>query len=91
MKYPTRRIGRLWQNRASIKDYEIERAIKKGGMILTRLDNKEEMFLNVEQLKSALMTKTTKVFPPRFKGESEFRLCNIFWKSPENTNQETLL
>lgn len=91
MKYPKRRIGRLWQNRASIKDYEIERAIKKGGMILTRLDNKEEMFLNVEQLKSALMTKTTKVFPPRFKGESEFRLCNIFWKSPENTNQEKLL
>ena len=91
MKYPKRRIGRLWQNRASIKDYEIERAIKKGGMILTRLDNKEEMFLNVEQLKSALMTKTTKVFPPRFKGESKFRLCNIFWKSPENTNQEKLL
>ena len=91
MKYPTRRIGRLWQNRASIKNYEIEKAIKKGGMILKRLDNDEEMFLNVDQLKSALMTQTSKVFPPRFKGESEFRLCNIFWKSPKNTNQEKLL
>ena len=91
MKYPTRRIGRLWQNRASIKNYEIEKAIKKGGMILKRLDNDEEMFLNVDQLKSALMTQTSKVFPPRFKGESEFRLCNIFWKSQENTNQEKLL
>jgi|TARA_Y200000002_G_C22589167_1_gene624400 hypothetical protein len=91
MNYPTRRIGRLWQNRASIKNYEIEKAIKKGGMILKRLDNDEEMFLNVDQLKSALMTQTSKVFPPRFKGESEFRLCNIFWKSPENTNQEKLL
>tara|TARA_B100000085_G_C18239343_1_gene389251 strand:- start:24 stop:299 length:276 start_codon:yes stop_codon:yes gene_type:complete len=91
MKYPTRRIGRLWQGKASIKDYEIEKAIEKGGMILKRLDKNEQMFLNVDQLKSALMTKTSKSFPPRFKGESEFRLCNIFWKSQENTNQEKLL
>ena len=91
MKYPTRRIGRLWQGKASIKDYEIERAIKKGGMILTRLDREEKMFLDVEQLKSALMTKTTRVFPPRYKNEPQFRLCNVFWKTPENTNQEKLL
>jgi hypothetical protein len=91
MKYPTRKIGRLWQGKASIKNYEIEKAIKKGGMILKRLDNNEEMFLNVDQLKSALMTKTTKVFPPRYKNEPEFRLCNIFWKSPKNTNQGVLV
>ena len=69
----------------------IEKTIKKSGMILKRLDNNKQMFLNVDQLKSALMTKTSKSFPPRFKGESEFRLCNIFWKSQENTNQEKLL
>ena len=91
MKYPTRRIGRLWQGKASIKDYEVEKAIEKGGMILKRLDNNEQMFLDVDQLKSALLTKTSRSFPPRFKGESEFRLCNIFWKSPENINQENLL
>ena len=91
MKYPTRRMGRLWQGKASIKNYEIEKAIKKGGMILKRLDNNEEMFLNVDQLKSALMTQTSKVFPPRFKNEPEHRLCNVFWKTPENTNQEKLL
>jgi hypothetical protein len=91
MKYPTRKIGRLWQGKASIKNYEIEKAIKKGGMILKRLDNNEEMFLDVDHLKSALMTKTTKVFPPRYKNEPEFRLCNIFWKSPKNTNQGVLV
>jgi hypothetical protein len=91
MKYPTRKIGRLWQGKASIKDYEIEKAIQKGGMILKRLDIGEEMFLDVDQLRSALMTKTTKVFPPRYKNEPEFRLCNIFWKSPKNTNQGVLV
>jgi hypothetical protein len=91
MKYPIRKIGRLWQGKASIKDFEIEKAIQKGGMILKRLDIGEEMFLDVDHLKSALMTKTTKVFPPRYKNEPEFRLCNIFWKSPKNTNQGVLV
>jgi hypothetical protein len=91
MKYPIRRIGRLWQGKASIKDYEIQKAIEKGGMILKRLDIDEEMFLDVEQLKSALMTKTNRVFPPRYKNEPEFRLCNIFWKSPIKTNQGVLI
>ena len=93
-KYYERNIGRLWQGKASIKDYEVEKAIQMGGAILTLTktaadgyDFKEQMFLSVEQLESALLTKTKKIIPPRFKGEKPFRLCNVFWKNEENKDQ----
>jgi len=91
MKYYERKIGRLWQGKASLKDYEVEKAIKKGGAILTLAENNEQMFLSVEQLESALLTKTNKVIPPRFTGEKPFRMCNVFWKSKEKTNQMELI
>ena len=47
----------------------------------------KKMFLSVEQLESALLTKTKKIIPPRFKGEKPFRLCNVFWKNEENKDQ----
>lgn len=91
MNYYKRNIGRLWQGKASLKDYEVEKAIQKGGAILTLLENKEQMFLSVEDLESALLTKTKKIIPPRFKGEQPFRMCNVFWKQKENTDQLELL
>ena len=91
MNYYKRNIGRLWQGKASLKDYEVEKAIKQGGAILTLKENNEKMFLNVEQLESALLTKTKKIIPPRFSGEKPFRMCNVFWKQQENTNQMELL
>lgn len=86
-KYYERNIARLWQGKASIKDYEVEKAIQKGGAILTLTETNEKMFLSVEQLESALLTKTKKIIPPRFKGEKPFRLCNVFWKNEENKDQ----
>ena len=86
-KYYERNIARLWQGKASIKDYEIEKAIQMGGAILTLTETNEKMFLSVEQLESALLTKTKKIIPPRFKGEKPFRLCNVFWKHEENKDQ----
>ena len=92
MNYYKRNIGRLWQGKASIKDYEIEKAIKQGGAILTLTETNEKMFLDVEQLELALLTKTKNIMPPRFKGEPPFRLCNVFWKNKkENTNQLELI
>ena len=86
-KYYERNIARLWQGKASIKDYEVEKAIQMGGAILTLTETNEKMFLSVEQLESALLTKTKKIIPPRFKGEKPFRLCNVFWKNKENKDQ----
>ena len=86
-KYYERNIARLWQGKASIKDYEIEKAIQKGGAILTLTETNEKMFLSVEQLESVLLTRTQREFPPRFKGEKPFRLCNVFWKNEENKDQ----
>jgi hypothetical protein len=91
MNYYKRNIARLWQGKATLKDYEIEKAIKKGGAILTLLENNEKMFLNVDQLESALLTKTKQIKPPRFKGEPPFRLCNVFWKQQKDENQLELL
>ena len=90
MKYYERNIARLWQGKASIKDYEIEKAIQMGGAILTLTETNEKMFLSVDQLESALLTKTKKIIPPRFKGEIPFRLCNVFWKNEENKDQGSL-
>ena len=86
-KYYERNIARLWQGKASIKDYEIEKAIQIGGAILTLTETNEKMFLSVEQLESALLTKTKKIIPPRFPSEKPFRLCNVFWKNEENKDQ----
>tara|TARA_R100001143_G_C3248340_1_gene82341 strand:+ start:138 stop:419 length:282 start_codon:yes stop_codon:yes gene_type:complete len=91
MKYYERKIERLWQGKASLKDYEVEKAINKGGAILTLTENNEQMFLSIEDLESALLTKTKKIIPPRFAGEKPFRMCNVFWKSKEKTNQMELL
>ena len=77
MNYYKRNIGRLWQGKASLKDYEVEKAIKQGGAILTLLENNEKMFLNVEQLKSALMTKTKKLFHQDLK-ENNHLECAMF-------------
>ena len=86
-KYYERTIARLWQGKASIKDYEVEKAIQMGGAILTLTETNEKMFLSVEQLESALLTKTKKIIPPRFSSEKPFRLCNVFWKHEENKDQ----
>ena len=91
MNYYKRNIARLWRGKATLKDYEIEKAIKKGGAILTLLENNQKMFLSIEDLESALLTKTKQIKPPRFKGEQPFRLCNVFWKQKENTNQMELI
>ena len=91
MNYYKRNIGRLWQGKASLKDYEVEKAIKQGGAILTLKENNEKMFLNVGQWESARLTKTKKSIPPRFSGEKPFRMCNVFWKQKENTDQLELI
>ena len=91
MKYK-RTITKLFNDKyASIKDYEVEKAIELGGAEITLKANNKQMFLSVDQLKKALLTKTKQIKPPRFKGEPPFRLCNVFWKQKENTNQLELL
>tara|TARA_R110002020_G_scaffold81208_1_gene202019 strand:+ start:329 stop:613 length:285 start_codon:yes stop_codon:yes gene_type:complete len=92
MSYYKRTINRLWNNRATLKDYEIEKAIERGGAILTLKPTKEQMFLSVDDLELAKKTLSNKEFPPRLKWEEKpFRLCNVYWQTKEKTNQMELL
>ena len=64
MKYK-RTITKLFNDKyASIKDYEVKKAIELGGAEITLQPNNKKMFLSVDQLKQGLQ-----------KGESEFVVC----------------
>ena len=72
--------------------HEIEKAIERGGAILTLKPTKEQMFLSVDDLELAKKTLSNKEFPPRLKWEEKpFRLCNVYWQTKEKTNQMELL
>ena len=92
MTYYKRKIDRLWNNYASVKDYEVERAIKQGGAILTLTKNNEKMVLSVDQLKDGLKTKTSKVFNPnpRLNEREPYRLCNFYWQKTDKRQGELI-
>mgnify|MGYP003115828246 CR=1 FL=1 len=86
-----RTIAKLFNDKyASIKNYEVEKAIELGGAILTLKGKNEKMILTIEQLKEGLNKQTSKEFPPNYKlGETEpFRLCNFFWKKKDERQME---
>ena len=92
MTFYRRKIQRLWNGYASLKDYEVEKAIAKGGAVLSLKTTNEKMTLSKNDLEYGLQRKTSKEFPPDPKlNETEpFRLCNFFWKQ-KNENQLELI
>lgn len=92
MTYYRRKIQRLWNGYASLKDYEVKKAITKGGAVLSLNKTNEKMTLSKNDLEYGLQRKTSKEFPPNPKlNETEpFRLCNFFWKQKDENQLELI-
>ncbi len=70
-----RLVTKLWQGKyVSIRDYERDKAIKMGGIIITH--NGEKMQLNVEELKA--LKPSSSVVQSQYKGT--YKLINIPFK-----------
>tara|TARA_R110002124_G_scaffold270932_1_gene439680 strand:+ start:93 stop:371 length:279 start_codon:yes stop_codon:yes gene_type:complete len=92
MKYK-RTITKLFNDKyASIKDYEVEKAIELGGAEITHKPTNKKMTLSVQQLKEGLQKPTSREFNPnpRLNETKPFRLCNFFWQE-QNENQLELI
>tara|TARA_R100001244_G_scaffold56250_1_gene47993 strand:+ start:277 stop:525 length:249 start_codon:yes stop_codon:yes gene_type:complete len=68
-------VTKLWQNKfVSVRDYEIQKAIRDGGMVLTH--NGDTMTLTVDQLKN--LKPSPQLIKSKFKGV--YRLVDIPFK-----------
>ena len=70
-----RLVTKLWQGKyVSIRDYERDKAIKMGGIIITH--NGEKMQLNIEELQA--LKPSSSVVQSKYKGT--YKLINIPFK-----------
>lgn len=68
-------VTKLWQNKfVSVRDYEIQKAIRDGGMVLTH--NGDKMTLTVDELKN--LKPSPQLIKSKFKGV--YRLVDIPFK-----------
>lgn len=81
-----KKVTKLWQGKfVSVRDYEVQAAIKKGGLEITH--NNKIMQLKPEELQH--LQPSSKVFQSKFKGS--YRLIDILFEPlNENPNQGSL-
>ena len=79
-------VTKLWQGKyTSVRDYEIEKAIKKGGLVIHYKD--KYMNISIDELKR--LKPTGKVIQSNYKGS--YRLVDILFKpETENIHQSNL-
>lgn len=77
------RVKKLWQGRyASVRDYHVEQAIKKGGLIIKHED--DSMIVSVDELKT--LKPDPQIMQSQFKGK--YQLVDVPWKPvTDNPNQ----
>jgi len=82
----TKTVKKLWQGRyVSVRDYEIQSALKQGGLRLTH--NNQIMELKPDELKH--LKPNSQVLQSQFKGS--YQLIDITWKPlTEDPNQGKL-
>lgn len=80
------RVKKLWQGRyASVRDYHVEQAIKKGGLIIKH--EKDLMMVSVDELKA--LKPDPQIMQSQFKGK--YQLVDVPWKpSTQDINQGVL-
>lgn len=83
MKIKTRKIRRLWNGYASLRDYEVEEAINKNLTLVLVLDSKRKMTLTPEDLKRGSQL-TRKVHDSQF-GGAPYILVDFKWVSDKRT------
>tara|TARA_R100000654_G_scaffold22223_3_gene44506 strand:+ start:799 stop:1065 length:267 start_codon:yes stop_codon:yes gene_type:complete len=78
-------VTKLYQGfLVSIRDYERDKAIKQGGMIL--IHNKQTMYFSPQALQK--LKPSTKIFKSKF--GKDYRLIDIRWNPDDNKNQRRL-
>ena len=80
------RVKKLWQGRyASARDYHVEQAIKKGGLIIKH--EKDLMMVSVDELKA--LKPDPQIMQSQFNGK--YQLVDVPWKpSTQDINQGVL-
>ena len=79
-------VKKLWQGKyCSIRDYELSKAIKAGGLILCHKD--KHMVISADELSQ--LKPTGKLIQSNYKGS--YRLVDVLFKPDvENTHQSNL-
>ncbi len=79
-------VTKLWQGKyTSVRDYEIEKAIRKGGLVIHYKD--KHMNISVDELKR--LKPTGKLIQSNYKGS--YRLVDVLFKpETEDLNQKQL-
>lgn len=79
-------VTKLWQGKyTSVRDYEIEKAIRKGGLVIHYKD--KHMSISVNELKR--LKPTGKLIQSNYKGS--YRLVDVLFKpETEDLNQKQL-
>tara|TARA_Y100000114_G_C11662026_1_gene279504 strand:- start:513 stop:815 length:303 start_codon:yes stop_codon:yes gene_type:complete len=73
-------VTKLYQGfLVSIRDYERDKAVKQGGMIL--IHNKQTMYFSPKALKE--LKPSTKIFKSKF--GKDYRLIDIRWNPSDNS------
>lgn len=72
-----RKIKRLWHGLASLRDYEVEDAMREGGIVLTC--GEEKMTLAPEQLKKGFQT-APQPFKSKIISDMTYTLIDFQWK-----------
>tara|TARA_R100000781_G_C4036290_1_gene112376 strand:- start:87 stop:344 length:258 start_codon:yes stop_codon:yes gene_type:complete len=81
-----KKVTKLWQGKyTSIRDYDIKRAVKKGGLII--IHNNQQMILNINELKD--LKPNPKIFQSKYKGS--YQLIDITFKPNNENNQQNQL
>ena len=81
-----KKVTKLWQGKyTSVRDYEIDKAIRKGGLVIYYKD--KHMNISVDELKR--LKPTGKLIQSNYKGS--YRLVDVLFKpETENTKQVKL-
>jgi hypothetical protein len=80
------RVKKLWQGRyASVRDYHVEQAIEKGGLIIKHQD--DLMMVSADELKA--LKPDPQIMQSQFKGK--YQLVDVPWKPlTQDINQGVL-
>lgn len=77
-----RKIKRLWNGFASLRDYEVQKALDKKESIVLYLPSGDKMTLNEDRLRTGL-TLTPRPHESKFNPQQKYKLIDFIWRSDE--------
>ena len=78
-----RSINKLYRNRAEVRDYDVQDAIRKNEKFVIK-HNGETMTLSPSDLQNKLVFRSTNIFKSKMGGK-DYRLCAYDW-IPDETD-----